>query len=647
MKKTLPLKDNWRVLLLLLALTISRGWAQQFTTCPPVPPNTQRGQIIAPNPICPNTRITVQAPAAVTNAKYVFDFRRWSDTTTATTTNTYTYPRTGNYLIVQLGRVNGRPSYACLQVQVLDVTPPQFSLTSCGNATVVLTITNLAALRYNIYNINWGDGSGTATWIPGQPLPLKTYSTNNPVNIQVTGVHLLNMCSSPSIMQRFTPVGTAPNIPAWTKVEVIDQNTVEVSYQNTTGTSNFAIRQRVSTVANSTVVNATPTTSGSESKVRITGLNTTANIYVYTNSLNATCAGRPIVINSPEIATVSLQAINTQPYQNQLVWRPYTNRVNRYRILRDGQEIATVAANLSTYTDTRVECGKTYKYQVVAEYTGMPVATSASIIREATTQPVALPGPIPSVLATVQNNRATVSAVTIPTGVRITRYKITSDGIERSTTARTLIDTASRPQTRQYCYQMTYEDACGRTPTTVPPSVCTIFLENKGETLRWTSELPFTGQLRGYFVDKLNAQGAVVRTYNLNRDTDWLMDPDDPQQEVTYRVRAVSTTNLTSVSNTVTYLRPMKIFVPSAFTPNTDNQNESLPIKGQFITEAFLVIFDRWGNPVFETKDWQKGWNGTIEGGQKWAAGHYAYTIEATDTKGNKATQRGSVQVLK
>lgn len=56
------------------------------------------------------------------------------------------------------------------------------------------------------------------------------------------------------------------------------------------------------------------------------------------------------------------------------------------------------------------------------------------------------------------------------------------------------------------------------------------------------------------------------------------------------------------------------IWLPDAFTPNGDGINDIfLPI-GYNITNFHMMIFNRWGQLVFETFDADKGWNGASNG---------------------------------
>lgn len=53
---------------------------------------------------------------------------------------------------------------------------------------------------------------------------------------------------------------------------------------------------------------------------------------------------------------------------------------------------------------------------------------------------------------------------------------------------------------------------------------------------------------------------------------------------------------------------------PNAFTPNANDLNEIFIPKGEGITDYHLLIFNRWGELLFETTDFFQGWNGTYKG---------------------------------
>lgn len=68
-------------------------------------------------------------------------------------------------------------------------------------------------------------------------------------------------------------------------------------------------------------------------------------------------------------------------------------------------------------------------------------------------------------------------------------------------------------------------------------------------------------------------------------------------------------------------------FVPNAFTPNNDGNNDIFYIlSGCEVANFQLQIFDRWGALVFETTDITQGWDGTI-GGEPAMNGVYVWRL--------------------
>jgi gliding motility-associated-like protein len=58
------------------------------------------------------------------------------------------------------------------------------------------------------------------------------------------------------------------------------------------------------------------------------------------------------------------------------------------------------------------------------------------------------------------------------------------------------------------------------------------------------------------------------------------------------------------------------IFIPNAFSPNGDGENDVLFVRGNFILDVELHIYNRWGQEVFSTTDQSIGWDGTFEGAE-------------------------------
>jgi gliding motility-associated-like protein len=88
------------------------------------------------------------------------------------------------------------------------------------------------------------------------------------------------------------------------------------------------------------------------------------------------------------------------------------------------------------------------------------------------------------------------------------------------------------------------------------------------------------------------------------------------------------------------------IFVPDAFTPNGDGNNDVLYVRSRNIADMDLKIFDRWGELVFATTDQGKGWDGSYKGKPVDPA-VYVYWLTVHCLDGQKFFTKGNVTVIR
>lgn len=90
------------------------------------------------------------------------------------------------------------------------------------------------------------------------------------------------------------------------------------------------------------------------------------------------------------------------------------------------------------------------------------------------------------------------------------------------------------------------------------------------------------------------------------------------------------------------------IYIPNAFTPNGDRINDYFKISGIGIQSTHMIIYDRWGEKVFEQQGNSVSWDGTNQkGGGICGTGVYVYLISVVDVHGNRRNVRGTVSLLK
>ncbi len=86
--------------------------------------------------------------------------------------------------------------------------------------------------------------------------------------------------------------------------------------------------------------------------------------------------------------------------------------------------------------------------------------------------------------------------------------------------------------------------------------------------------------------------------------------------------------------------------VPNAFTPNSNDENSVVFARGYAIGKLKFIIWNRWGQKVFETEDRKIGWNGKYKGVLQ-PMDVYAYTIEVEFTDGTKASKKGDITLIR
>ena len=89
------------------------------------------------------------------------------------------------------------------------------------------------------------------------------------------------------------------------------------------------------------------------------------------------------------------------------------------------------------------------------------------------------------------------------------------------------------------------------------------------------------------------------------------------------------------------------VLLPTAFTPNGDNLNDTYGISNDFIVEELVrfEIFDRWGLKLFESFDILNRWDGTYNG-KPMPPSTYVYKLEYT-CQSQSYRQAGSFNILK
>ncbi len=88
------------------------------------------------------------------------------------------------------------------------------------------------------------------------------------------------------------------------------------------------------------------------------------------------------------------------------------------------------------------------------------------------------------------------------------------------------------------------------------------------------------------------------------------------------------------------------VFVPDAFSPNGDGQNDILFVRAKCAVTMDFTVYDRWGNKVFESTNPNVGWDGKYDG-KPMNTGTYVYYVNVLTSDNKNFVQKGNVTLVR
>jgi len=88
------------------------------------------------------------------------------------------------------------------------------------------------------------------------------------------------------------------------------------------------------------------------------------------------------------------------------------------------------------------------------------------------------------------------------------------------------------------------------------------------------------------------------------------------------------------------------VFVPKAFSPNKDGENDILYARGTCMESCDFLIFNRWGEKLFESNEKSIGWDGSYKG-TLCNTDVFTYYLKARMYDGSEITKEGHVTLLR
>ncbi|MBE7178909.1 MAG: gliding motility-associated C-terminal domain-containing protein, partial [Mucilaginibacter polytrichastri] len=123
-------------------------------------------------------------------------------------------------------------------------------------------------------------------------------------------------------------------------------------------------------------------------------------------------------------------------------------------------------------------------------------------------------------------------------------------------------------------------------------------------------------------------------------------------QHVSIIVRAKGASSCQTSANSATvtgipkFNQPGRIWVPNAFTPNGDGNNDMAMVFGHDIKSLTFRVYNQWGQLYFISTQQSLGWDGTYKG-VKQPVGVYVYYVEGVMNSGEKVNMKGTITLLR
>ncbi len=119
-----------------------------------------------------------------------------------------------------------------------------------------------------------------------------------------------------------------------------------------------------------------------------------------------------------------------------------------------------------------------------------------------------------------------------------------------------------------------------------------------------------------------------------------------PGNTITYTVTVTDRNGCTSMAVITVEVLCGDVFVPDIFSPNSDGHNDRLYVRGDCITDMTFMVFDRWGNKIFESDKLTTGWDGYFKG-LPMNPGTYVWFLKATLKDGASIQRKGNITLVR
>jgi gliding motility-associated-like protein len=465
---------------------------------------------------------------------------------------------------------------------------------------------------------------------------------------------------------------TEPNPVLLEYVTVVDKESVELVWEQFPGLqrnfSQYFVHWKNPVTGQFRIIDSLPVIS-TTSYIHNQNINTEVAPYTYKIQAQNSCKQNSNLINTPEHTTVHLTA-TPDIDAIQLDWTAYAGwtptlyqiyEVNSYS-LNNLNLVATVPGSQTSFVDTNTFCSDFKSYRITAlRGTGNNIRSFSNLdsIRPIHLKPTE---GLDVIYASVRADSVIDLAWNAYAGYKPEKYILqkSKDGERWEFLDSLPIDTFSYVDAdvmvddQSYFYRLRVLDECkdlspfGFYGKSI---VLDVELDGKYPQLKWSAYEQWGNGVLAYDIEVFNddlAAWQFVASTNSNTLT-FTDDLSELNQGIyCYRIRAREANGFqaNALSNEDCVVFAPYVFTPNAFSPNGDNINDRFIVQAPTLRQASILIFNRWGQKIYESGNLQEGWDGRFKG-EAVAEGVYVFLIKGQGEDGTPIDLKGTVTLIR
>ncbi|MFD0793495.1 gliding motility-associated C-terminal domain-containing protein [Mucilaginibacter litoreus] len=616
---------------------------------PQAPEVTAQGGSTTPS-VCAGSAATLTATSTTANVTF-----RWYDAQTGGnllfTGATYTTPALTSATTYYVEAVSNTgncisTTRTAIQVTINNSTAPQpqvdaAGLTICQNTSATITISNPdAATTYSFYT----SAAGGSPVYTGTQFTTPVLTVNTTYYVTASNAQSCNPSARLAVNVVVTPQPATP---------IVTDATVTVCAGSPATLSVSSPQQGITY---NWYADAGRTNKLFTGAVFVTDA-INANTTFYVEAANGSCTSASVATVQVTVATAPSAPMLTDNTLNTCRGTQATLSIANpqagvtYRWFNSSTGGTALFTGIS-FTTPVLNANATY-YAEAVNATGCPSATRTSVTVNVSAAPAA---PQVSTQGTrICPNNSTVLTATNNGSVTVNWYATATGGTALASGA--TFTTPVLTTTTTYYAEAVNNTGCPsatRTPVTVtilgplPAPVVTVLNTTTSSVTFTYAAVP---DAAGYEVSLDNGSTFTTPSSGPTGLTH-IVSGLNPNQSVTIVVRALGATSCQQSANSVavtgTAANPFGdgIFVPNAFTPNGDGNNDVLYVYGNTIQKVNFSVYDQWGQQQFRSTNLSSGWDGTYKGHAQ-PVGVYVYYLEATLNNGQIVKKKGTVTLIR